>query len=169
MPGYQPIGAMLCQRKIYDAVINGSGSFQHGHTYSGHALACAAALAVQHVIAQKRLLENVQTLGKEMGGRLVERFGKHPHVGDIRGRGFFWAIELVEDRVSKKPFAAARRVHAAIKLRALENGLLCYPMGGTIDGQWGDHVLLAPPYILTSVELDEMLEKLERSIDQVLG
>ena len=166
--GYQPIGAMLCQREIYDVVINGSGYFQHGHTYSGHAVACSAALAVQQVITRKRLLENVQTLGKKMGSQLFDRFGSHPHVGDIRGRGFFWAIELVEDRASKKPFAAERRVHAAIKQRALDNGLLCYPMGGTLDGQRGDHVLLAPPYILTAAQLDEMLEKLARSLDEVL-
>ncbi len=167
--GYQPIGAMLCQRKIYDVVINGSGYFQHGHTYSGHAVACAAALAVQQVISKRGLLEHVQILGRDMGARLSERFGDHPHVGDIRGRGFFWAIEMVADRASKKPFPPERRLHAAIKQRALDNGLLCYPMGGTIDGRLGDHVLLAPPYILTSAQLDEMLEKLGRSLDEVLG
>ena len=167
--GYQPIGAMLCQSKIYDVVINGSGYFQHGHTYSGHAVACAAALAVQQVISKRGLLEHVQILGRDMGARLSERFGDHPHVGDIRGRGFFWAIEMVADRASKKPFPPERRLHAAIKQRALDNGLLCYPMGGTIDGRLGDHVLLAPPYILTSAQLDEMLEKLGRSLDEVLG
>ncbi|MEI6301065.1 MAG: aspartate aminotransferase family protein [Betaproteobacteria bacterium] len=167
--GYQPIGAMLCQSKIYDVVINGSGYFQHGHTYSGHAVACAAALAVQQVISKRGLLEHVQILGREIGTRLSERFGNHPHVGDIRGRGFFWAIELVADRASKKPFPPERRLHAAIKQKALDNGLLCYPMGGTIDGRLGDHVLLAPPYILTSAQLDEMLEKLGRSLDEALG
>ncbi len=167
--GYQPIGAMLCQSKIYDVVINGSGYFQHGHTYSGHAVACAAALAVQQFISKRGLLEHVQILGRDMGARLSERFGDHPHVGDIRGRGFFWAIEMVADRASKKPFPPERRLHAAIKQRALDNGLLCYPMGGTIDGRLGDHVLLAPPYILTSAQLDEMLEKLGRSLDEVLG
>jgi adenosylmethionine-8-amino-7-oxononanoate aminotransferase len=167
--GYQPIGAMLCQSKVYDVVINGSGYFQHGHTYSGHAVACAAALAVQQVISKRGLLEHVQILGRDMGARLSERFGDHPHVGDIRGRGFFWAIEMVVDRASKKPFPPERRLHAAIKQRALDNGLLCYPMGGIIDGRLGDHVLLAPPYILTSAQLDEMLEKLGRSLDEVLG
>jgi hypothetical protein len=166
--GYQPIAAMLCSAKIYDVVINGSGSFQHGHTYSGHALGCAAAFATQQVIAQKNLLEHVQALGVEMGAQLFERFGQHPHVGDIRGRGFFWALELVADRDNREAFTAERKVHAAIKRKALENGLLCYPIGGTIDGHRGDHVLLAPPYILTSGQLDEMLDKLALSLDQVL-
>ena len=167
--GYQPIAAMLCQRNIYDVVINGSGYFQHGHTYIGHAIGCAAALAVQQVIRQKCLLQNVRAVGKVMGDQLRERFGAHPFVGDIRGRGFFWGIELVEDRSSKRPFARERRLHAAIKQRALANGLLCYPTGGTIDGERGDHVLLAPPYILTENQLAEMLDKLARSLKEVLG
>lgn len=167
--GYQPIAAMLCQKNIYDIVINGSGSFQHGHTYSGHALGCAAALATQRVIRDKNLLSNVTGLGRRLGEQLSERFGEHPHVGDVRGRGFFWALELVADRDTKEPFAASRKIHAAIKQKALDNGLLCYPMGGTMDGVLGDHVLLAPPYILTASEMDKMLDKLALSIDQVLG
>jgi adenosylmethionine-8-amino-7-oxononanoate aminotransferase len=167
--GYQAIAAMLCQKKIYDVVINGSGSFQHGHTYSGHPLACAAALATQRVIRQKALLENVQVLGQQLGEQLSARFGRHPHVGDIRGRGFFWALELVADRDTQAPFAAENKIHAAIKLKALENGLLCYPMGGTVDGNLGDHVLLAPPYILNEDQMNEMLDKLELSLHQVLG
>jgi adenosylmethionine-8-amino-7-oxononanoate aminotransferase len=167
--GYQPVAAMLCQTQIYDVVINGSGSFQHGHTYSGHPLGCAAALAVQRIIAKRRLLENVQKLGHQMGAQLAARFANHPHIGDIRGRGFFWALELVADRDNQTAFAAERKIHAAIKLKALENGLLCYPMGGTIDGYSGDHVLLAPPYTLTTGQLDEMLDKLSLSLEQVLA
>jgi len=166
--GYQPVAAMLCHTRIYDEVINGSGAFQHGHTYSGHALGCAAALATQRLIAQRKLLENVRTLGVKMGEQLRERFGRHPHVGDIRGRGFFWAVELVADRDQKTPFAPERKINVALKRKALENGLLCYPMGGTIDGHRGDHVLLAPPYILTQAQLDEMLDKLALSLEQIL-
>jgi adenosylmethionine-8-amino-7-oxononanoate aminotransferase len=166
--GYQPISAMLCNSRIYDVVINGSGYFQHGHTYSGHAVACAAALAVQRVITNRHLLEHVKALGPTIGARLMDRLGNHPNVGDVRGRGFFWALELVADRDMKTPFTAERRLHAALKQAALENGLLCYPMGGTVDGQQGDHVLLAPPYIVTEVQVEEMVEKLALSLKAVL-
>jgi len=167
--GYQPIGALLASGKIYDAVVHGSGFFQHGHTYTGHATACAGALAVQRAVKNRGLLAKVGELGAGLEARLRARFGKHPHVGEIRGRGLFWALELVEDRASKRPFAAQRRISARLKLQALENGLMCYPMAGTLDGVSGDHVVLAPPYIITEAQLDEIVDKLARSIEQVTG
>ena len=167
--GYQPIGALMASGKIYDAVVNGSGFFQHGHTYTGHAAACAGALAVQRAIKKRGLLEQVKNLGKSLEERLLERFSGHPHVGDIRGRGLFWAMEFVADRATKSPFDAKLKVAARLKLQALENGLMCYPMGGTLDGVSGDHVVLAPPYIITEAQLDEIVDKLSRSIEQVLA
>ncbi len=167
--GYQPIGAMLASAKIYDAVLRGSGFFQHGHTYTGHATACAGAFAVQRAIKQRGLLAQVRDSGAALEAKLRARFGAHAHVGDIRGRGLFWALELVEDRASKRPFDAKRRINARLKLRALENGLMCYPMGGTLDGVAGDHVMLAPPYIITAAQLDEAVDKLARSIDEVIA
>ena len=167
--GYQPIGALLTSGKIYDAVVNGSGFFQHGHTYTGHATACAGALAVQRAVKNRGLLAKVGERGAGLEARLRARFGEHPHVGEIRGRGLFWALELVEDRASKRPFEAQRRVGARLKLQALENGLMCYPMAGTLDGVSGDHVVLAPPYIITEAQLDEIVDKLARSIEQVIG
>ncbi len=167
--GYQPIGAMLASARIYDAVVNGSGFFQHGHTYTGHAAACAAALAVQRAVKGRGLLAKVRERGAGMEARLRTRFGRHPHVGEIRGRGLFWALELVENRASKQPFDARRRISATLKLQALENGLMCYPMAGTLDGVSGDHVVLAPPYIITEAQLDEIVDKLARSIDQVIA
>ena len=167
--GYQPLGALLVQQRIFDAVVRGSGYFQHGHTYSGHAAACAAGLAVQRAIRERGLLEQVRLRGARLRELLKERFGDHPHVGEIRGRGLFWALELVADRPDKAPFDPAMRIHARIKLQALENGLLCYPMGGTIDGAVGDHVLLAPPYIVTESHLVELVDKLGATIDQVVG
>jgi len=167
--GYQPIGALLASARIHDAVENGSGFFQHGHTYSGHATACAGALAVQRAVNDRGLLFKVRERGAGLEARLRVRFGQHPNVGEIRGRGLFWALELVEDRASKRPFDAQRRISATLKLQALENGLMCYPMAGTLDGVSGDHVVLAPPYIITEAQLDEILDKLARSIDQVIG
>jgi adenosylmethionine-8-amino-7-oxononanoate aminotransferase len=167
--GYQPIGALLSSARIYGAVVKGSGFFQHGHTYSGHATACAGALAVQRAVKNRGLLVKVRERGAGLEARLRACFGLHPHVGEIRGRGLFWALELVEDRTSKRPFDARSRISATLKLQALENGLMCYPIAGTLDGDSGDHVVLAPPYIITEAQLDEMVDKLARSIDEVIA
>jgi len=167
--GYQPIGAMLTNAKIYDAIVGGSGFFQHGHTYLGHAAACAGALAVQKAIKERNLLAKVKSLGKGLEERLRGRFGNHAHVGDIRGRGLFWSIELVRDRLTKEPFDPKLKLNARIKALAMEEGLMCYPMGGTLDGVRGDHVLLAPPFILEDAQLDEIVDKLSRSVDKALA
>ena len=167
--GYQPIGALLVRQPIFDAIVAGSGAFQHGHTYSGHPVACAAALAVQQAIRDRGLLGRVSSLGSRLGELLRERFADHPHVGDIRGRGLLWTLELVADRGSKAPFDPARRVHSRLKRQALEDGLLCYPMGGTIDGRRGDHVLIAPPYIVEASHLHELVDKLAGALARVLA
>ena len=162
--GYQPIGAMLCTSDIHDAIAGGSGFFQHGHTYLGHPTAAAAGLAVLGAILGRGLLPRVVAQGEALDARLRDRFGQHPHVGDIRGRGLFRGIELVADRESKAPFDPARGVAGRIKAAAFEAGLICYPMSGTIDGRQGDHVLLAPPFIVGDAELDELTDKLETAI-----
>jgi adenosylmethionine-8-amino-7-oxononanoate aminotransferase len=158
--GYQSVGAVLVGRKIVEAIERGSGTLAQGHTYMGHPVACAAALAVQRVIEEDHLLENVRQMGRILEQRLRERFGDHPHVGDIRGRGLFWALELVEDRASKRPFPPALKLHATIKSEALARGLICYPSGGTVDGVSGDHILLAPPYIVAESHIDEIIRTL---------
>jgi adenosylmethionine-8-amino-7-oxononanoate aminotransferase len=158
--GYQPIGAVLVSTSISEAIMRGSGFFQHGHTYIGHAAACAGALAVQKRLHEDGLLSRVIPLGNALEKKLKEAFGEHPHVGDIRGRGLFRGIELVEDRATKKTFDPKLRMHARVKRKAMEAGLMCYPMGGTIDGAQGDHVLLAPPFILDETQLDELVDKL---------
>jgi hypothetical protein len=167
--GYQPIGATLASNRIYDAIVNGSGFFQHGHTYMGHATACAAALEVQRVIEEENLLSNVQARGEQLRAALREWLGDHPHVGDIRGRGLFVGIELVRDRPSKMPFEPQLKLHAAIKQEAMARGLMVYPMGGTIDGKSGDHVLLAPPFICTASDIGRIVERLRDAIDAALA
>ncbi len=167
--GYQPIGATLVSKRIYDAIAVGTGFFQHGHTYMGHPAACAAGLAVQSVIEEEGLLARVQQLGDGLKERLEERFGNHRHVGDIRGRGLFLGVELVEDRASKATFDPSRRVHAKIKSEAMQRGLMVYPMGGTIDGRYGDHVLLAPPFILQDAHLDMIVDRLSESVEAALA
>lgn len=167
--GYQPIGALLVSGAIYDAIAQGSGFFQHGHTYMGHPMAAAAANAVLSEIEDRDLLAAVRQQGDLLDRSLRERLGQHPHVGDIRGRGLFRGVELVEDRETKRPFDPSLRLHARIKALAFEAGLICYPMGGTIDGRLGDHVLLAPPYIISDAEIAELVDKLSGAIDGAIA
>jgi len=166
--GYQPIGAMLCSAAIYRAIEEGSGFFQHGHTYLGHPVACAAANAVVSAILNRDLISRVQSQGAKVKQALIEQFGGHANVGDIRGRGLFLGMEFVQDRDSKQPFDPALGINKAFKKTAFENGLICYPMGGTIDGKQGDHVLLAPPFILDDNHIDELISKLDKTLTQVL-
>jgi len=164
--GYQPIGATLLSAEIYNALESGSGFFQHGHTYLGHPMACATALAVQRLVERDRLLENVRVQGESLIGRLRQKFASHPYIGDIRGRGLFIGVEIVADRQTKAPFDVALPVHQIIKRRAMDAGLMCYPMSGTIDGRNGHHILLAPAYIFEEKHVDELVEKLAVALQQ---
>lgn len=167
--GYQPVGAVLLGRHLFDAFARGSGLFQHGHTYMAHPMACAAALAVQEVIRRDGLLANVRRQGAHLEQALRARLGGHPHVGDIRGRGLFWGVEFVADRAAKEPFASALKLHARIKREAMARGLMVYPMGGTIDGARGDHLLIAPPFIVTEAVVETIVDRLAQSIDAAVG
>ena len=167
--GYQPLGAMLVSKKIYDLIANGSGFFQHGHTYMGHPTACAAGVAVQSVIQRDNLLENVQRQGENLDLALHERFGNDAHVGDIRGRGLFRGVELVADRTTKAPFEPGLQLHNRIKKEAMARGLMCYPMGGTIDGVNGNHILLAPPFIIDENHVGELVDKLGSAVDAAIA
>jgi adenosylmethionine-8-amino-7-oxononanoate aminotransferase len=166
--GFAPIGAVLVGGRIFDAFAKGSGLFYHGHTYLGHPLACAGALAVQQVIRRDKLLANVRRQGEHLTRRLTERFGNHHHVGDVRGRGLFQAIELVRDRASKATFDPAHKLHARIKQEAMVRGLMVYPTGGTVDGVNGDHVLLAPPFIVDAAAVDTIVERLGDAVDAAI-
>lgn len=166
--GYQPIGAMLSTSRIYDAIVGGSGFFQHGHTYIGHATACAAALAVQRTIAEDNLLANVLARGEQLRARLREALGNHPNLGDVRGRGLFVGVEFVADRASKATLDPSKKTHAVLKRTCMENGLLVYPMGGTVDGIHGDHVLFAPPFICTPNDIDNIVDRFVQSVNKVL-
>lgn len=165
--GYQPIGAMLCTDEIYQAIETGSGFFQHGHTYIGHPTACAAALTVFRKLSEG-LVDRVSPMGVKLDEALRDAFAQHPHVGDMRGRGLFRGIELVADRSTKAPFDPAAGINKKIKKAAFEAGLICYPMGGTIDGVRGDHVLLAPPFIIEDTHVSEIVGKLDTAIKSAL-
>jgi adenosylmethionine-8-amino-7-oxononanoate aminotransferase len=167
--GYQPVGAVLLSGQIFDAFSKGSGFFQHGHTYMGHPMAAAASLAVQEVIRRDHLLDNVVAMGNHLQRRMEERFANHHHVGDIRGRGLFRSVELVRDRDTKQPFAAQSKLHAQVKREAMTRGLMVYPMGGNIDGVNGDHVLLAPPFIVNEGQVNVIVERLGEAIDAAIA
>ena len=162
--GYQPIGAMLCSKNIYNVIGNGSGFFQHGHTYMGHPVACAAGLAVVQAIIDRDLLKSVKQRSAQLLNELKNQFNTHLNVGDIRGRGLFIGLELVEDRDTKKPFDPSLKIAANIKRTAFEAGLICYPMSGTRDGKWGDHILLAPPFVIDEKQVVELVEKVAVSL-----
>ena len=166
--GYQPVGAMLCSSAIYAAIEGGSGFFQHGHTYIGHPMACAAADVVVQKLTDGGMTDRAARMGAVLDAALHDAFGQHPNVGDIRGRGMFLGLELVADRDTKAPFDPGLGLHKALKGAAFEAGLICYPMGGTIDGQRGDHVLLAPPFIVTEDQIGELVDKLSTAMRAVL-
>ena len=165
--GYLPIGATMASERVVGSLQAGSGMLANGHTYMSHAVACAGALAVLDCVERDRLLDNVSAKGRRLRSALDQRFGAHPFVGDIRGRGLLLALELVEDRDAKRPFPRALRIAEAVRATALERGLVCYPSSGTADGERGDHVLLAPPYILNDRQVDEIVDKLDATLEHV--
>ena len=167
--GFQPIGGILVSGRVIQGLASGSGAFMHGHTYQAHPVACAAAVAVQQVIHEENLLENVRAMGRVLEDRLVERFGNHRNIGDIRGRGLFWAVEFVRDRGSKEVFDPGLKLNERVKMEAFARGLACYPMGGTIDGKRGDHAILAPPYIATAAQIDTIVSIFGDAIDATLA
>ena len=166
--GYQPIGAVLLHRRIFEAIAEGSGFFQHGHTYMGHPMAAAAGLAVQDVIRRDGLLSNVVAMGERLRGGLQARFGQHPHVGDIRGRGLFCGVEFVRDRETKTPFPATAKLAQNLKDAAMAEGLMIYPASGCADGVLGDHVLIAPPYIVSAGEIEAIVARFEKAANRAL-
>ncbi|TAM94573.1 MAG: aspartate aminotransferase family protein [Rhizobiaceae bacterium] len=167
--GYAPLGAVFASDRLFDAFASGSGTFLHGHTYIGHPLACSAGLAVQQIVRRDNLLANVKARGADLERRLSERFGNHHHVGDIHGRGLFRGIELVADRSSKTPFDPTLKLHARIKAEAMKRGLMVYPQGGTMDGRAGDHVLIAPPFIVDAATVDTIVDRLGDAVDAAIS
>ena len=166
--GLQPIGAMLCTDTIYQAIAQGSGFFQHGHTYQGHPTACAAGIAVLQTMLEQNLPEQVKEKGSRLLQALQQQFAEHPNVGDVRGRGLFLGIEQVQDKQTKEPLNPNFNLPEQIRHTAMQHGLLCYPMGGTIDGRRGHHVLLAPPFIINDAELELIVERLSSTLNAIL-
>jgi adenosylmethionine-8-amino-7-oxononanoate aminotransferase len=159
--GYQPLGAAIVRAAIHEEIVARYGGFAHGHTYAGHATACAG-VAVASVIEGDKLLDNVQSMGRLLRTRLASAFRNHPHVGDIRGRGLFTGIELVVERLTKTPPSASLGLPGRLRNEAMARGLVCYPGGGSANGRDGAHILLAPPFIYTEDNVDELVARLGR-------
>ncbi|NUH64995.1 aspartate aminotransferase family protein [Sulfitobacter sp. S0837] len=167
--GYQPIAAVMARERVIDAILAGSGSLWNGHTYMSHAVATAGALAVLQEVERRDLLGAVRERGAQLEAALQARFGQHPHVGDIRGRGLFWSIELVAERDGKTPFDVSRNVAGKVQRAAMQAGMICYPSQGCADGTAGDHVLLAPAFTSTPQEIDQIVQMLGDAVDKVIS
>ena len=166
--GYLPLGAAVYGRRIHERIMERHGEIISGHTYTGHTTCCAAGLAVQTIIRRDALVAKASDDGAYMFARLAEAIGDRDYVGDIRGRGLFIGIELVADRATKEPFDPALQLFAQVRARGLDNGLICYPTGGNVDGVRGDQIIVSPPYIATRAELDEIVDKLAKSLEEVV-
>jgi adenosylmethionine-8-amino-7-oxononanoate aminotransferase len=167
--GYLPLGAAILQERLWEPLAQRYGGLMTGHTFSGHTTACAAGVAVQRIVERDQLLDKVKEDGIYLASLLRQTIGARPYIGDIRGRGFFLGIELVADRATKEPYDPAFLLHARVRDQSFANGLICYPAGGNVDGVKGDHIILAPPYNATRAELEEIVDKLQRSLTQAIG
>ncbi len=130
-------------------------------------MAAAAANAVLDRLTKDGLVERSKMIGERLKTALHAQFDDHPHVGDIRGRGLFIGLEIVADRDSKDPFDPNQKIHAQLKQAALDLGLMIYPGNGTKDGISGDHILLAPPFIISEDQMGELIDKLGQTFNQV--
>ena len=166
--GYLPLGAAIYNDKVADAIHGQHGAPMTGHTFTAHTACCAAGVAVQKIVERDRLVERVHQMEGTLRDTLAEATKDIEAVGDIRGRGFFQALELVADRKTRAPFPAERKLFMKIRQKAFDNGLICYPVGGNVDGVNGDVIIIAPPYNVTATELDEIAEKTAASVRQVL-
>lgn len=167
--GYQPLAATIARAKVYESIAQDGNNFDHGHTYAGHAAACAAGVAVIGVIEDQNLLDNVVNQGEALHKALMDAFQDHPNIGDIRGRGLFRSLEIVADKYTKNPFPDDKAITKRLMQAVIKNGLICYPGGGSeIDGL-GSHILLAPPFILESKHIDQLIAKLTTVFNEVLG
>lgn len=166
--GYLPLGAAIYTNRVSEPIMRVHGTLMTGHTFTGHTACCAAGVAVQKIVAREGLVAKVRANEPRLKKMIAEALSGVEAVGDIRGRGHFIATELVADRKTKKPFDASHRLFMHVRQQALDNGLICYPVGGNVDGINGDVIILAPPYNSTDAELTEMIDKMAMSIKQVL-
>jgi len=171
--GYSAIAGVLVHKKVIDALRHGTSSFNHGHTYQAHPVACASTLAVQRIMRREKLVENCAQMGKVLYSLLRQELGGRKYVGDIRGRGLFWALEFVQNKETRASFDAAVGFGVRFQTMVFDLGIAVYPGAGTVDGTKGDHAIISPPYNVTEEQLRTIVDglkaaylELEREIDE---
>jgi adenosylmethionine-8-amino-7-oxononanoate aminotransferase len=164
--GYTPLYCVITEEKIHSSIKSGTGNFIHGFTYGQNPQSCAIGLAVLNYIEKNNLISKSVPLGSYLNDKLKSLL-HHPVVGDVRGLGLFAGVELVKDKKSKEPFASELKVSALIANRAFEMGLITYPGNGGADGIRGDHILIAPPFIITEDQIDFMVSTLDAAIGEI--
>ena len=166
--GYAPLGAVIASKKVVDAIVSGSGAFLHGFTYNAHPISLAAGSAVLRQLQTKELVESADSSRTGTAAahfkRQLEVLRNEDAVGDVRGLGLLWGVEFVADKKSKQPFPVAENFAGRVGSFAMQRGLLVYPMQGSVDGVSGDHLLLAPPAIITEEQIDWSVEQLAAAI-----
>lgn len=166
--GYFPLSMIAVKTRDVESIRAGRGDFSHGGTFSHHPVGVATGLAVLRYLQKHNLVEAARVQGEKLGQKLQAAFGDHPHVGDIRGRGLMWGLEFVAERQTKLPFPTELNLARQLGDAAFERGMIVYPSHGNIDGLWGDQVMVAPPFIVTDEQLDEIVGLLAESIDAVM-
>jgi adenosylmethionine-8-amino-7-oxononanoate aminotransferase len=167
--GYFPLGLVAARGTDVELIRQSLADFNHGGTFSHHAVGAAAGLATLQIIQDEKLVDRAADMGNYLGQRLAFAFSEHPNVGDIRGRGLFWALELVQERDSKEPFPADRHLAWEIWQRAFDLGLIVYYSQGCADGRNGDVIMLGPPLIVNREQLDQMVDILRTAVNQELA
>ena len=168
--GYAPLGAVLVSKKVASAIADGSGAFLHGFTYNSHPISLAAGRAVLGFLQERKLVEAADSdrLGSTAAtlSQALEGLRDAKPVGDVRGIGLLWAVEFVADKATKQPFATELNFAGRVAQAAVKRGLLVYPMQGCVDGVSGDHVLVAPPAVITADQIDWAVKQLREAIDE---
>jgi hypothetical protein len=168
--GYAPLGAVLISKRVADAISDGSGAFLHGFTYNSHPISLAAGRAVLGFLHERRLLQAADSDREGSTAatlrQALEQVRDAKAVGDVRGIGLLWAVEFVADKATKQPFDSELNFSGRVAQAAVKRGLLVYPMQGCVDGVSGDHVLIAPPAVITADEIDWSVKQLREAIDE---
>lgn len=168
--GYAPLGAVLASRKVVDAIAQGSGAFLHGFTYNAHPISLAAGRAVLRYLCARNLVSSARSDTPDAAGgklrRALDRLRQLDSVGDVRGLGLLWGVEFVADKASKRSFGPPLNFAGRVAQQVMQRGLLVYPIQGCVDGLSGDHILIAPPAVITGEQIDWAVQALGEAIQQ---
>ena len=166
--GYFPLGFVAAKHEHVELIRQQLGDWNHGGTFSHHAVGCAAGLATLQIMQDENLVDNSAQMGEILGQKLKDALADHPNIGDIRGLGLFWGLEFVQDKATKEPFPVERHLAWEIWQKAFDLGLIVYYSQGCVDGRNGDLIMLGPPLIINEAQIDEMVSILSKAIEETL-